>query len=231
MCWSVVAVALLAALVIAAIARLRPDFDDLDVPLQLLTFVAACAVVGTRLSGRPLGRLGRRCSAGSASADGAVGRCGDIGGPGCATARVAAGNWPASRRPGWRYVAADSGSSALAVGLLALAICLYCLMTGLVLWRACHEPSAPDLFQPDMWILMGGAAIATLAGDHIHEAGVEADSAGDGRDVDRRQPWIPLLAVASVRRARRQLVGGGVPAGDVLVGDVRDGRRNGLAAR
>ena len=46
----VIAVALFAALVTVAMARLRPDFDDLDAPFQMLTFVAACAVVGTRLS-------------------------------------------------------------------------------------------------------------------------------------------------------------------------------------
>ena len=46
---AVIAAILLAALVVAAIVRLRADFDDVDVPLQLFTFVAACAVVGTRL--------------------------------------------------------------------------------------------------------------------------------------------------------------------------------------
>ena len=80
-----------------------------------------------------------------------------------------------------------------------LAICLYCVMTGLVLWRVVHEPSATDLSQPDMWILMGGAAIATLAGDHIHRAGFE-----DIRPVTVvtwivASLWIPLLAAATVR--------------------------------
>ena len=51
---AVVAAVLLAALVVAAMARLRPDFEDLDVPLQLFTFVAACAVVGTRLQSSPV---------------------------------------------------------------------------------------------------------------------------------------------------------------------------------
>jgi tellurite resistance protein TehA-like permease len=60
-----------------------------------------------------------------------------------------------------------------AVILWAVAICIYLLMTGLIVWRALHDSSAPDLVQPDIWILMGGAAIATLAGDHIYEAGVE----------------------------------------------------------
>ena len=46
-------------------------------------------------------------------------------------------------------------------------------MTGLIVWRAFHDPAAPELVQPDIWILMGGAAIATLAGDHIHKAGLQ----------------------------------------------------------
>ena len=54
----VISVALFAVLMIAAMVRLRPDFGDLDAPLQLLTFVAACAVVGTRLSWWPLGVVG-----------------------------------------------------------------------------------------------------------------------------------------------------------------------------
>jgi hypothetical protein len=72
-------------------------------------------------------------------------------------------------------------------------------MTGLVLRRAAHEPSAPELYQPDMWILMGGAAIATLAGDSIDTAGL-----GEIRPVTVvtrivASAWIPLLVAASVR--------------------------------
>ena len=223
----VVAVALFAALIIAAIFRLRPDLDDLDVPLQLLTFVAACAVVGTRLSWWPLG---------------VVGLLGWLLLLPLALLGMWRYRWSGLRdraRGGWELagvatsglaiVAADLGFAAAAIGLLALAICLYCVMTGLVLWRAAHEPSAADLYQPDMWILMGGAAIATLAGDHIFEAGVTADSAGDGRDVDRRQRMDTAAGRGERASARRQLVGSGLPAGDVLVGHVRDGCRNGLA--
>jgi hypothetical protein len=43
--------AALAALVVAAIVRLRADFDDVDVPLQLFTFVAACRPSRTQLLG------------------------------------------------------------------------------------------------------------------------------------------------------------------------------------
>ena len=194
---AVIAVALFAALMIAALVRLRPDFDDPDVPIQLLTFVAACAVVGTRLSWWPLG---------------AVGLLG----------------WllllPMALRAMWRYrwtglrdrargggelvsvatsglaiPAADLGFVGAAIGLLVLAICLYCAMTGLVIWRAVHEPSAPELFQPDMWILMGGAAIATLAGDHIHKAGVEEIRPVTVMTWIVASLWTPLLVAASVR--------------------------------
>ena len=72
-------------------------------------------------------------------------------------------------------------------------------MTGLVLWRAAHEPSAADLYQPDMWILMGGAAIATLAGDHIFEAGVQQIRPVTVVTWLVASAWIPLLVAASVR--------------------------------
>ena len=100
---------------------------------------------------------------------------------------------------GLAILAADSGCPALAVVLLALAICVYALMTGLVVWRACHDPSAIALKQPDIWILMGGAAIATLAGDHIHKAGVEAVRPVTVATWIVATLWLPLLVVASVR--------------------------------
>ena len=193
----VISVALFAVLVIVAIVRLRLQFRDLDAPLQLLTFVAACAVVGTRLSWWPLG---------------VVGLLGWLLLMPTALRVMWRYRWNGLRdgaRGGWELasvatsglaiVAADVGLVGPAIGLLVLAICLYCVVTGLVLWRAVHEPTAPDLFQPDAWILMGGAAIATLAGDHIYEAGVE-----DIRPVTVvtwivASLWIPLLVAATVR--------------------------------
>ncbi len=199
---AVISVALFAALVIVAMVRLRPDVHDVDVPLQLLTFVAACAVVGTRLNWSAPVHL--------------------------SLAVLALLGWlvllPLALRAMWRYrwtglrdrarggwelasvatsglaiVAADVGLVGVAIGLLVLAICLYCVMTGLVLWRAVHEPSAPALFQPDMWILMGGAAIATLAGDHIDKAGFEDIWPVTVVTWIVAGLWIPLLAAASVR--------------------------------
>ncbi len=197
-----VAAVLLAALVIVAIVRLRPDFDDLDVPLQLFTFVAACAVVGTRLQSAPVAHA----TLGIGAALAWLGLT-------MMTARLlwrhrwiglrdrARGGWELASvaTSGLAILAADSGYPLVAVALLALAVCVYGLMTGLVVWRTCHDRSAPELRQPDIWILMGGVAIATLAGDHIHKAGIE-----DIRPVTVvtwvvASVWIPLLAVASVR--------------------------------
>jgi len=194
---AVISVALLAVLTVLAIVRLRPDFDDLDATVQLLTFVAACAVVGTRLAWWPLG---------------VVGLLGWLLLLPIALWVMWRNRWTGLRdraRGGWELagvatsglaiVAADVGLVAGAIGLLVLGICLYCAMTGLVLWRAVHAPSAADLCAPDAWILMGGAAIATLAGDHIHRAGFT-----DIRPVTIvtwivASAWIPVLAAATVR--------------------------------
>ena len=194
---AVISVALLAVLTVLAIVRLRPDFDDLDATVQLLTFVAACAVVGTRLAWWPLG---------------VVGLLGWLLLLPIALWVMWRNRWTGLRdraRGGWELagvassglaiVAADVGLVAGAIGLLVLGICLYCAMTGLVLWRAVHAPSAADLCAPDAWILMGGAAIATLAGDHIDKAGF-----ADIRPVTIvtwivASAWIPVLAAATVR--------------------------------
>ena len=162
-----------------------------------LTFVAACAVVATRLSWWPLG---------------VVGLLGWLLPLPLALLGMWRYRWSGLRdraRGGWELagvatsglaiVAADLGFAAAAIGLLALAICLYCAMTGLVLWRAAHQPSAADLYQPDMWILMGGAAIATLAGDHIFEAGVQEIRPVTVVTWLVASSWIPLLVAASVR--------------------------------
>jgi hypothetical protein len=193
----VVAVVLFAALVVAALVRLRPDFGDLDVPLQLLTFVAACAVVGTRLSWWPVG---------------VAGLLGWLVLLPLALLVMWRHRWSGLRdraRGGWELagvatsglaiVAADLGFVTAAIGLLALAVCLYTVLTSLVLGRAAHDPTAAELYQPDVWILMGGAAIATLAGDHIHKAGVEQVRPVTVVTWIVASAWIPLLVVASVR--------------------------------
>ena len=201
----VVAVAglvVLAATGVFAWRREPLDFSQPEAPIQLLTFVAACAVVSTRLTWSTAVHW--------------------------TLAILALAGWlilmPVAFRAMWRYrwtglrdrargggelasvatsglaiLAADLGFVELAIGLLALAICVYCVMTGLVLWRAMHDPTAPDLFQPDVSILMGGAAIATLAGDHIHKAGFEEIRPVTVVTWIVASLWIPVLVAASVR--------------------------------
>jgi hypothetical protein len=55
-----------------------------------------------------------------------------------------------------------------AVLIWVAALCIYGLMIWLILWRAVAERQDRDGFEPDTRILMGGLAIATLAGDNVH---------------------------------------------------------------
>lgn len=174
---AVCAVVLLVALVIAAAAN-RFRFGDLTSPgvvLALFTFVAACAVVGTRLeSWRPvLWVLGLLALSAWVVLIPLVVR----------SMRTA--GWVAIQdeaRGGWELVsvatfalatvAADLGWVEVAIALWVLALMLYALMTWLIVYRALSARLDPHGFEPDSWILMGGLAIATLSGDHIYAAAV-----------------------------------------------------------
>jgi tellurite resistance protein TehA-like permease len=57
---------------------------------------------------------------------------------------------------------------AIALPVWIAALCIYVLMTSMILWRAVTERQLRDGFEPDTWILMGGLAIATLCGYYIH---------------------------------------------------------------
>jgi tellurite resistance protein TehA-like permease len=168
----------LVALVIVTRRFAHWDLKDPDVTLRLFTFVAACAVLDSRLaSQRVLVRvLGVVALASwlvlivlstrnmlacrwSALRDGAHGawELASVGTSGLAivAAKVA------------RYTP-EHWWLALAVPVWAAALCIYGLMTWLILWRSVAERQDRDGFEPDTWILMGGLAIATLAGDNIH---------------------------------------------------------------
>lgn len=173
--------ALLAALVVfATVIRRRPiwDLTDPDATLRLFTFVAACAVLDSRLVFHPA--VVRVLSALALSS----------------WLLLLVLNARNMTRRSWRalrdhahgaWQLASVGTSGLAIvtaqaahsterrALLAvaapiwvLAIGIYCLITWLILWRMLHERLDSDGFEPDTWILMGGLAIATLAGDHIY---------------------------------------------------------------
>jgi tellurite resistance protein TehA-like permease len=147
---------------------------DLDVSLPLCTYIAACAVVGARLAEHRwvLWALAAMALQGWLSLAPLIAR---------RMWRHRSGLRDRARG-GWELASvATSGVAILmadlrilfwALILWALAMVIYLVMTALIVRRAAHDSSAPELVQPDIWILMGGAAVATLAGDHIHKAGL-----------------------------------------------------------
>jgi tellurite resistance protein TehA-like permease len=168
-------VALPVLIVAAAIAwqRERWKLTDLDVSLRLCTYIAACAVVGARLAEHRwvLWALAGMALQGWLSLAPMIARrmWRDRGG----LRDRARGGWELASvaTSGVAILMADLRILFWAMVLWALAIAVYLVMTGLIVRRAARDSSAPELAQPDIWILMGGAAIATLAGDHIHKAG------------------------------------------------------------
>jgi Voltage-dependent anion channel len=194
------AVAFPLLIVMVARAWRRFDFRDPDVPIGLFTYVAACAVLGARLADH---RIVLWVFAGMAlqgwlSFAPLVMRL--IWGHRTELRDRAHGAWELASvaTSGLAIVSADLEIVFLAMLFWTLAICVYLLMTGLIVWRV-------DLSQPDSWILMGGAAIATLAGDHIHRILIPGPIADGVRAVTIvtwvvATLWIPPLLYATVRR-------------------------------
>lgn len=168
----------LAGLAIATRRFAAWDLTDPDITLRLFTFVAACAVLDSRLATQPIlvwvlavaallswlvlvalsarNMLSRPWSALRNQAHGAW-ELASVGTSGLAiVATKVALHTPAH----WCLEAA--------VPIWVAALGIYCLMTCLILWRTIAERQDRDGFEPDTWILMGGLAIATLAGDIIH---------------------------------------------------------------
>jgi hypothetical protein len=130
---------------------------------------------------------------------------------------------------GLAIVMADLGIVFVAVLFWTVAIAVYVVMTGLIVWRAVHDRGARELMQPDLWILMGGAAIATLAGDHLDEAGLTSVWPVTVVTWVVATAWNPAAGVRLHSAPHRPGVASGVPARDVFVGHVCHGRRNWLA--
>jgi tellurite resistance protein TehA-like permease len=153
------------------------DVRDPDVTLRLFTFVAACAVLDNRLAAQRelIWVLGAAAAVAWLTLVVLAGRA------------MVADSWAGLRdRAHGVWELASVGTSGLAIvmtlvarhvpgrWLLAVAVllwvaalCIYALMTWLILWRAAAERQDRDGFEPDSWILMGGLAIATLTGDDI----------------------------------------------------------------
>jgi tellurite resistance protein TehA-like permease len=193
-----VALPVLVVLVAAAWRRESWGITDLDVALGLFTYVAACAVLGARLAGHHIALwvLGGMALQGWLSLAPVVAR------------RLwrgrgrAHGGWELASvaTSGLAIVSADLKIVFVAMLFWCVAIGVYLLMTGLVLSRAMRESSAPELARPDMWIVMGGAAIATLAGDHIHKAGLHGVWPVTVVTWIVATVWIPPLVCVAVRR-------------------------------
>ncbi|TSE00319.1 C4-dicarboxylate ABC transporter [Skermania sp. ID1734] len=96
---------------------------------------------------------------------------------------------------------------AIAGAAWLLALLAYIVVVSLILWRVWREGSIPALFTPDAWILMGGLAIATLAGDKFVFALESASAAATLTDVIKAvtvvtlvvaTAWIPVLIVGEI---------------------------------
>jgi hypothetical protein len=198
----------LAVLMIVA-ARTRWDDRDPDVTLRLFTFVAACAVLGARLRAQHavlwmLAALGWLVLAA------------------LAVRNMKKRGWVALRdqaRGGWELASvATSGIAivtaeltmvtrstllfALSAAMWVLAVAVYCAMTSLIV----RAVAAGVGFRPERWILMGGLAIASLAGAQVHAAAVAVDSplAAAGPPITVvtwavATAWIPVLVYAQGR--------------------------------
>jgi tellurite resistance protein TehA-like permease len=198
------AVALPVLIVAAAITWKRQSWalTNLDVSLRLCTCVAACAVVGARLAEHRvvLWVLAAMALQGWLSLAPVVARA--MWRDRLGLRDRARGGWELASvaTSGLAIVSADLKIVFLAVMFWAVAICLYLVMTGLVVARAVRDSSAPELVRPDIWILMGGAAIATLAGDHIHEAALDSVWPVTVVTWLVATAWIPLLVYIAIRR-------------------------------
>jgi tellurite resistance protein TehA-like permease len=173
-----VGLVVLIALVLLTGAAGHWDLTDPDTSIRLFTFVAACAVLDSRLTTPRavvvtlgvvallswlllIGLTARDMKARGWSAlrDSAHGawELASVGTSGLAIVTTKVAHYTSER---WLL--------AVAVVVWVAALCIYGLMTWLILWRAVAERQDRDGFEPDTWILMGGMAIATLAGDRIH---------------------------------------------------------------
>jgi tellurite resistance protein TehA-like permease len=195
------AAALPVLIVLAAVTWRRESWQvgDLEVSLRLCTYIAACAVVGARLAEHRivLWALAGMALQGWISLAPIVARrlWRDRG----ALRDRARGGWELASvaTSGLAIVMADLKIVFLAMLFWAIAIGVYLVMTGLIVWRAVHDRTAQEWAQPDIWIVMGGAAIATLAGDHIDKAGLAFVWPVTVATWVVATVWIPLLVWVS----------------------------------
>jgi tellurite resistance protein TehA-like permease len=157
------------------------DVTDPDVTLRMFTFVAACAVLDSRVASHPV----------VARILGAVALSSWLVLIALTARNMSTRRWVELRdhaHGAWELASVGTSGLAIvmaqaayhtghrwwlgiAVPVWVTAIGIYVLMTWLILWRAVAERQDRDGFEPDTWILMGALAIATLAGDYIYQLG------------------------------------------------------------
>ena len=195
------AVALPVLMVGVAVAWRRESWKltDLDVALGLCTYIAACAVVGARLADHRwvLWALAGMALQGWVSLAPVVAR--RLWRERSGLRDRAHGGWELASvaTSGLAILMADLNVVFLAMLFWAVAIVVYLVMTGLIVWRAWHDAGA--LARPDIWILMGGAAIATLAGDHIDKAGLTFVWPVTVVTWFIATAWLPVLIFVCIR--------------------------------
>lgn len=187
---------------------------DPDVTLRLFTFVAACAVLASRLASHlTVARI-----------LGAVALSSWLLLIVLTARNMSARSWPVLRdqaHDAWELASVATSGLAIVAALLdyytghrwwlvvavpmwVAAIGIYGLMKWLILWRAVAERQDRDGFEPDTWILMGALAISTLAGDYIHQLAPDW-LAGSVRAVTQvtwvvATLWIPPLIYFGLHR-------------------------------
>ncbi|HEX7825683.1 MAG TPA: tellurite resistance/C4-dicarboxylate transporter family protein, partial [Mycobacterium sp.] len=183
---------------------------DLDVSIGLLTYVAACCVLAARFADYPVvvWVLGAMALQGWLSlAPMVIRNARRLGRTELRDQAHGAWELASVATSGLALVFVDLRVLFLALILWPLALCVYGVMTGLVCWRAVHDPSTRRNVPPDTWILMGGAAIATLAGEHLHGALYPGPIADVVRGVTIvawvvATLWMVPLALVGWRRIR-----------------------------
>ena len=190
----VIAAAALPVLIVAVIrAWPRLDLGDPHTVSALFTYVAACAVVAARLSEHRVlpWVLAAMALQGWLSLAPAAVR----------TVRRHIGDLRA--RGSWELAAVATSGLAIVSASLQLLFCaalfwvlgiaVYLFMTGLIVVRVRRGAALNQLAHPDLWILMGGIAIATLAGDHLH-AMLPAGPFADGVRAVTIATWVTATA-------------------------------------
>jgi tellurite resistance protein TehA-like permease len=205
---AVVALPVLA--VVAATAWLKDPLDlrDPDVMLRLFTYVAACAVLGARFAAHHIVLwilAGMALQSWLTLAPVVVRRMWRHRWTGLRDRAHGAWELASVATSGVAVVAADLHILFVALLFWVLALLVYAVMTGLILWRTVHERLDRDGFEPDSWILMGGLAIATLAGDHIHRVWPShVIETATGLTWVLATLWIPPLVYFGIQRINKR---------------------------